>query len=286
MKRIISYAAIVMLALVFAAPAQAIIKKTAQTGLQFLKADMSARSAAGLVYSLGQLGTVGVNVISADYGDDIIGTEVTADGYKETGSLDVSALSVGAVYARRLTDKFILGGQVRYAYQHLGSSTIPTATAGVNEEIENKVTGLAYEIGTIFYPGLFNSLRLGMGVKNFSPQFKYQDEAFQLPLTFVMGFAVDVFDVLGMGGSNSLLVALDAIHPRDYTERIHLGAEFLFLDMVALRGGYKFNYDIESFSLGGGVKLALGGFALKVDAAYSIIEDFDNVMRFTVGASF
>ena len=333
MKKIISYVAIVMLSLVFIAPAHAVIKKTAQTGLQFLKADMSARSAgmggafvmagndatamfynpagiayvqsggdafatmtqwiaginysaAGLVYSLGQLGTVGVNVISADYGDDIIGTVVTADGYRETGPLDVSALSVGAVYARRLTDKFILGGQVRYANQHLGSSIIPTATAGVTEEIENEVSGIAYEVGTIFYPGLFNSLRLGMSVKNFSPQFKYQDEAFQLPLTFVRGFAVDVFEVLGMGGSNSWLVALDAIHPRDYTERIHLGAEFMFMNMVALRAGYKFNYDIESFSLGGGLKLALGGFALKIDAAYSDADIFDSVMRFTIGASF
>jgi len=79
---------------------------------------------------------------------------------------------------------------------------------------------------------------------------------------------------------------MDYLHPRDYTERIHMGAEFMFMDMVALRAGYKTNYDIESLSLGGGVKLALGGFALKVDAAYSLMEDFDDVMRFTVGASF
>ena len=334
MKKIISYVAIVMLSLVLVAPAHAVIKKTAQTGLQFLKSDMSARSAGmgsafamvcndatamfhnpaglayvksgfdafvtytpwiadisynagGLVYSLGSLGTVGLNFVSANYGT-IIGTVVSdvAAGYEETGNLDVGALSVGAVYARQLTDKFIVGGQVRYAYQHLGSSTIPTAVEEETEEIENEVTGLAYEIGTIFYPGLFNSLRMGMSIKNFSPQFKYQEEAFQLPLTFVMGFAVDAFEILGMGGSNSLLLAMDAIHPRDYTERIHLGAEFVFLNMVALRAGYKFNYDVESLSLGGGVKLGLGGIGLKIDAAYSLMEDFNDVMRFTVGASF
>ena len=334
MKKIISYVAIVMLSLVLAAPAHAVIKKTAQTGLQFLKSDMSARSAGmgsafvmvgndatamfhnpagiayitsgfdafatmtqwiadisysagGVAYSLGNLGTVGLNFVSADYGT-IIGTVVSdvEAGYEETGNLDVGALSVGAVYARQLTDKFTVGGQVRYAYQHLGSSTIPTAVAGETEEVENEVTGLAYEIGTIFYPGLFSSLRMGMSIKNFSPQFKYQEEAFQLPLTFVMGFAVDAFEILGMGGSSSLLLAMDAIHPRDYTERIHLGAEFGFMNMAFLRAGYKFNYDVESLSLGGGINYSLGGIGLKVDAAYSLMEDFDNVMRFTIGASF
>jgi len=331
MKKIISYTAIVMFSLVLITPAHA-IKKTAQTGFQFLKADMSTRSAGmgsafvmvgndatamfnnpagiayvksgfdafvtnvawiadisynagGLAVGLGELGTVGLNLIYVDYGT-IIGTKVAAteQGYDETGELDASALSVGAVYARQLTDKFIVGGQLRYASEHLGSSIVPTEEG--TEEIENEVSGVAYEVGTIFYPGLFNSFRVGMSIKNFSPQFKYQEEAFQLPLTFVMGAAVDAFEVLGMGGGNSLLVAVDALHPRDYTERIHLGAEFGFLDMAFLRAGYKTNYDVESFSLGGGLKLALGGFALKIDGAYSDADVFGSVMRFTIGASF
>ncbi len=339
MKKIISYTVIVMFSLVLITPAHAVIKKTAQTGLQFLKADMSTRSAGmgsasvmvgndatamfnnpagiayvksgfdafvtnaawiadisynagGLAVGLGELGTVGLNFIIVDYGD-IIGTrlpystdteaEITA-GFVETGMLDASALSVGAVYARQLTDKFIVGAQLRYASEHLGSSIVPTEEG--SEEIENEVSGVSYEVGTIFYPGLFNSFRVGMSIKNFSPQFKYQEEAFQLPLTFVMGAAVDVFEVLGMAGSNSLLLAFDALHPRDYTERIHLGAEFTFMDMVSLRSGYKFNYDEESFSVGGGIKLSLAGFALKVDYAYSDFGVFDSVNRFTIGASF
>ncbi len=333
MKKILSFSSVVLLSLMLATPAQGVIKKTAQTGLQFLKLDMSARSAGmggafvmagndatamfynpagianvksgfdafatmtqwiadisysagGLAYSLGNLGTVGVNFISADYGT-IIGTVVSdvEAGFEETGNLDVGALSVGAVYARQLTDKFIVGGQVRYAYQHLASSTFSTEVEDSTYDVNNEASGLAYEVGTIFYPGLFSSLRLGMTVKNFSPQFKYQEEAFQLPLTFVMGFAVDAFEILGMGGSNSLLLALDAIHPRDYTERIHVGAEFGFMNMAFIRAGYKFNYDIESLSLGGGINYSLGGIGLKIDAAYSLMEDFNDVLRFTVGAS-
>jgi len=45
---------------------------------------------------------------------------------------------------------------------------------------------------------------------------------------------------------------VDDVRPRDYTERIHLGAEYKFLDTFALRGGYKFNYDAGALSLGFG----------------------------------
>jgi len=343
MKKIISYVSVVMLSLVLVTPAHAqVMKKVGQTGFQFLKADMSARSAgmggafvmvaddatamfhnpAGLAYvssgidafgtmtqwiadinysaagvaiGLGNLGTVGLNFMTANYGD-IIGTrlpylstdsqELIDKGFVETGMLDVSALSVGAGYARRLTDKFIVGGQMRYAYQNLAESTLPTKVADSTYDVTNEVSGLAYEFGTIFYPGLWSSLRVGMSIKNFSQQFEYSEEPFQLPLLFTMGFAVDLFEVMGMDGGNSLLLAFDALHPRDYTERIHVGAEFTFMDLVSVRAGYKLNYDIESLSLGGGLNLPLGGIRLKVDAAYSLMEYFENVMRFTVGASF
>jgi len=307
------------------------LKKVGQTGLQFLKADMSARSAgmggafimvgndanamfynpaglammqtgfdafgtmtqwiAGITYtavgvakSVGSIGHFGLTFISADYGD-IVGTRVAATeaGYELTGNVDVSALAVGAVYAREISSKFFMGGQVRYASQHLGSSILEAGGA----EVENKVGGLSYEFGSIFYPGLVSSLRLGMSIRNFSPQFKYEQEGFQLPLTFTIGVAADALEFLGMGGgSHSLLVAVDALHPRDYTERVHLGLEYWFMDMVALRGGYKFNYDEESFTFGGGIKYGVGGIGLKIDGAYSAFGVFDNVTRFTVGVSF
>ncbi|MFC1543235.1 PorV/PorQ family protein [Candidatus Neomarinimicrobiota bacterium] len=341
MKRTIKCMAIVIVSFALIAPAHAKeMKKVGQTGLQFLKADMSARSAgmggafvmagedatamfhnpaglgyvsgidafatmtqwiadinytaAGLAIGLGNLGTVGVNFISGDYGD-IIGTRLpyldtdTQDqidaGYVETGMLDAVALSVGATYARRLTDKFLIGGQARYAYQQLGESVLPTTVADSNKTVTNEVSGVAYEIGTIFYPGIWSSLRVGMDIKNFSQEFEYKEEAFQLPLTFAMGFAVDLFEIIGMDGGNSLLLAVDALHPRDYTERIHVGTEFTFMNFASVRAGYKFNYDIESLTLGGGLNLGLAGFGLRIDAAYSLIEDFDDVLRFTVGAS-
>ncbi len=238
--------------------------------------------ATGLVKDLGNWGSVGVSAIYCDYGDDIAGTRVAANdkGYDDTGNVDVGAYAVGLSYARALTNKFTVGGQIKYAQEHLGESLL---VAG-GTSVQNKVSGIAYDFGTIFYPG-FKSFRLGMSIRNFSNQFKYQQYAFQLPLTFTLGFAMDVLDFIGEH-RNTLLLAVDAIHPRDYTERINVGGEYVFNNMVALRAGYKYNYDEEGLCAGIGVKHTFGGVGIRLDYAYSDFGVFSTVNRFSMGISF
>jgi len=336
MRKLTTFLVIVLCLLLVAPPAEAKeIKKIAQTGLQFLKVDMLARSAgmggaytmagagAGAMFhnpaglselqasveafgsittwiadinymagavakDLGNWGTVGVSFVNADYGDDIVGTRVdvgTDEGYKVVDIGNVGATAIGVSYARRLTNKFRVGGQVKYCMQQLGENLMPKT----NEIKENKVDGVAYDFGTIFYPGL-KSLHLGMSIRNFSPQYKYEEEAFELPLTFRVGVAANIFDFVGnlpnVLSNSSLLVAVDALHPRDYTERLHFGAEYLFADMLALRAGWKSNYREESFSVGFGVKYSVGGTGLKIDYSYSDLGAFEGVNRITVGGTF
>ena len=330
MKKLAILLTVVFLSAVLIMPAQATIKKVAQTGLQFLKLDVGGRAAAmggafmmvgndanalfynpagaayvpgsldffatqtqwvaditysagALVKNLGNWGTVGLSYLTSDYGDDIIGTVVSTSlqGYEETGKLELGAYTIGLAYARMLTNKFSIGGQVKYVSQHLGSSIL---TAGGNPA-ENKVNSVAYDVGTIFYPG-FKSFRLGMAVRNFSPQLKYQQEGFQLPLTFTVGFAMDMLDLMGEHPNHSLVMAVDAIHPRDYTERIHVGGEYWFMNMLAVRAGYKSNYDVEGLTAGIGAKYGVGGVNLKVDYSYSDFGAFDAINRFSVGVSF
>ena len=305
------------------------IKKVAQTGLQFLKVDMSARAAgmassysmigqdanavfynpAGLAYmqstydvaisrtnwiadinynaaalagNFGNLGSFGISYIAADYGE-LVGTDIapTTEGYVKTGSVDIGASAIGIAYARRLNDKFTVGGQVKWAQQHLGASTL---TAG--ESTNNTVSGFAVDFGTVFYPGYIPSLRLGMNVRNFSQQFVYQEEEFDLPLNFRIGVAVDVMDFFGGSKTNSLMFSMDALHPRDYTERIHVGAEYWYMNMLALRVGYKTNYDTEGLSLGFGVHYKIAGMRLKFDYAYSAMDIFNGINRVTIGGAF
>lgn len=180
-------------------------------------------NAAGIVASLGNWGNFGISVLSSDYGD-IKGTRYSsADiGYVDTGLLDVNAYAIGLAYARRMTDKFTMGGQVKYTKQHLGDNLFPG-----NKTVNNEVSSAAYDFGTMFYPG-FRSLRIGMSVRNFAPQVVYQQETFELPLTFMVSAAIDALDLINEEHRHSFLIALDALHPRDYTERLHLGGEFWY----------------------------------------------------------
>jgi len=99
---------------------------------------------------------------------------------------------------------------------------------------------------------------------------------------------MDIFDFMpSLQESQSLVLAIDAVHPRDYTERIHIGGEYWYMDMIALRAGYKYNYDEEGLSAGVGIKYAVeGGFGIKIDYSYSDLGVFDAVNRISIGASF
>lgn len=326
MKKFTLLLIVIILSAVITMPSYSGLKKTAQTGLQFLKIDVGARpsamggafmmvgndanalffnpagiaamnsstdiflsrtdwvvgvkyNSAAVVQNFGNWGNAGISIISSDYGD-ILGTRVssTQKGYVETGNLDVSAYALGVAYARQFTDKFTMGGQVKYAKQHLGESLLDDGRT-----VQNEVSNLAYDFGTLFYPG-FKSFGMGMNIRNFSPQVKFQNESFELPLTFYLGFSMDVLDFIKEEHpTNSLVLELDAIHPRDYPERIHLGSEYWFKDMLALRAGYKFNYDEESFSAGFGVKGDFSGINIKLDYSYSDMGIFDSVNRISVG---
>ena len=107
-------------------------------------------------------------------------------------------------------------------------------------------------------------------------------------MTFTIGVAMDAFDFLeGMNPEeHSLMVAVDAIHPRDYSERVHLGGEYWFRKMFAVRAGYKFNYDIEGLTAGLGFKIDISSVNLRIDYSYSDIEVFDSVNRFAVAVTF
>lgn len=241
-----------------------------------------AYSSGALARNFGNLGVFALSFISVDYGE-LIGTKVAdnALGYVETGNVDVGGYAVGVGYARALTDKFSIGGQIKYASQRLGQNLLSED----GKTVKNEVGGLAYDIGTKFYPG-FKSFRLGMSIRNFSAQYTYAEESFQLPLTFRLGFGMDILDIIGGVPNNSLVVNVDALHPRDYTERVHVGAEYWYSNLIALRAGYKTNYDEEGLNLGFGLQYEVADVKLKIDYSYSDFGAFSNVSRITIGGAF
>ena len=235
------------------------------------------------VYNADVLGNFGFSLIVPDYGD-FYGTIVTEGGagYENTGLFDVSAFCVGVSYAREFTDKFTVGGQVKYVSQLLGENEKGDSAGGYYME-DNKTSTMSYDFGLLFYPG-FKSFAFGMSVKNFSPRVTYEQIGFELPLTFALGVGMDVLDLFGEYPDYSFNVGLEGLHPRDWNEQYHIGGELAFKDMLFLRVGYKFNYFAEGLNAGVGVNVA----GVKVDYSYSKfdLEGFDMINRVSAGFAF
>lgn len=238
----------------------------------------------------GRYGVFGVSLQTVDYGD-FYGTRIDKSserGYIDTEVFSLSALAAGVGYAKQLTDRFSVGGQIRYVNQDLGDSIIPlytsiTDSAGVTipdtseKKVGSDLTPLAFDFGTQFRTG-FKSLVFGMSVRNFSREIKYVEEGFQLPLVFNLGISMDVLDfVEEKPFDQSLYLCIDASHYRSHDEQIKIGLDYRVMDILALRGGYISNNDESGFSFGLGVSY----FGVMLDYAYTPFGLFDNVQRLT-----
>ncbi|MBI1805815.1 MAG: PorV/PorQ family protein, partial [Ignavibacteria bacterium] len=226
----------------------------------------------------GDYGVFGVSVQVVDYGE-ILGTVVAnnAQGYEDIGNLTVKGTAIGIGYARTLSDAFSIGGQVRWVRQRLGNSIIIVDSV-TRVSKENEVTPLVFDFGTLFKTG-FRSLTFGMSVRNFSKEVKYEQEGFELPLTFTFGLSMDMMDfVSDRSLVRSVVVSADAVHHRDFPEQIYMGAECNLLNVLALRAGYVTSSDEAGITMG----LGVSQHGLQVDYAYTPFGVFDKVQRFTV----
>jgi hypothetical protein len=242
--------------------------------------------AIGAAYRSGNLGTFGVGIIWMDYGDFVrtIPND-TNEGYATQGTFTVSEYALALSYGRQVTDRFFFGGQLKFATQDLGELPVFNEISGTVQNTSNNVNNVILDFGTLFYPG-FHDLRFGVSVRNFANQSDYYDQRFELPLTFDFGIAMDMLNLFQEQTAESaskLTLAVDWVHPRDFSERVHLGAEYALSDFIFVRGGYKFNYDEEGFSAGIGIKQGLESIGLKLDYTYTDFGIFDTVNRFTLG---
>ena len=235
----------------------------------------------------GEYGVIGFSLQTVDYGD-FYGTRVdktTELGYVDTEIFSLTAMAAGVGYAKRLTDRFSVGGQVRYVEQDLGNSVIPVISTELDtseSEVGNSLSPLAFDFGTQFKTG-FKSLVFGMSVRNFSKEIKYVEEGFQLPLVFNLGISMNVLDFFeGSGLDQALIVSLDASHYRSHPEQIKVGVDYRLMNLLSLRGGYISNNDESGLSFGVGVtKYGLG-----LDYSYTPFGVFDKVQRMSARFSF
>lgn len=250
----------------------------------------------GAVYSFDRYGTVGFDLVYMDYGK-IIGTErvdksIDQRGYRITGDLNIQDYAIGIAYAYAVNERFSFGTKIKIVHEDLGDA--PIAVKAIDEsqglyEYEDrswKLTDWGFDFGGFYQVG-FKDLTFAVAFQNYSGDMQYWSEAFQMPLTIRMGLSINLAEVLMPDNDQiDINTAIDALHPIDYTERVHIGTEFVYLNMLALRAGYKFNYDVENFSVGAGFKFDIEGYAASIDYAYTNAEFFGHVDRFSLNFSF
>lgn len=249
--------------------------------------------------SLGDYGTVGLQLQYIDYGS--IEEAIWAPPYN--ADLNMPGLTgrtfkpysyvVGVSYGTKITDKFSTGLSVKYIHESLYNDKEILVTRYVPDTATVKVktwgTVVLFDYG-IHYKTGFRSIELGASVQNFGPNVKYAEEDQPAPMVFRIGIAANFIGpeaLLVVDEANRLGMEFDLIHPNDYDQQYHVGLEYEFSQLVALRCGYKFNYDADGFTAGLGLKQTLGGTRFTVDYSFgSMSYHLGNVHRISLGVGF
>jgi len=235
-------------------------------------------------------GTIAIGITSMRTPEMEVTTVADQEGTGET--FDASSYALAISYARRLTDRFGIGGSVKL----------------VNEQIWNSsATGVAFDVGTTFVTP-FRGVRLGAAISNFGTRMQIggddllvkvdidpnnggnnesnrallSTDRFDLPLTMRIGVASDVVNT----GGTRFTLAVDALNPNNSEQYVNVGAEVGLLgDLFQVRGGYSELFlgdQVRSWTLGAGLRYRFAPLNLAVDYAYEAMEYFSEVNRFTV----
>lgn len=250
----------------------------------------------GVSHAFGDLGTIGVGVISMTLSDieadrDIVpqflldAKTFTPLDTETSKTYNYSDLAAYLTYGRKFTDKLALGGSIKAISQSIDTE---------------KASTYAFDFGAAYQVG-FRDMTIGARISNIGPDLKYYNIGAPLPLVFSVGTSLSLIQ----SEENSLFVAFDATKPQDNEQLLYTGAEYRAGDVLSLRMGYKLNYsgrfvfsnqslgrDIdtsglnsteEGVTVGGGLRVPMDDTTIRVDYAFTEFGVLDNVHRLTVG---
>ncbi len=245
--------------------------------------------------SLGDFGSIGLDLKSFDFGDIPITTVQFPDG---TGSFySPTFLTLGFTYSKVLTDRISIGTNFKL----------------ITERIQNtSASGFALDAGVQYR--FTESLMIGAAVKNIGTNMEYsgQDlttrtqipgtvpgsstgsyqivaESFQIPSYFQLSLTY----ALNFNEQNNLLVAGAYTANNSFEDVANFGLEYGFMNNFFVRGGYNFLVEnsseyIYGFTFGAGVDYRIGGeVGVVFDYAFRDVKDFPNANHiFTVKLNF
>jgi len=177
-----------------------------------------------------------------------------------------SDLVAGVAYARRWTDKLLVGFGLKYVREDLGS------------DVGGPVTNAPLvDMGSIYYLG-YGSVRIAVSLTNFGPELKpggsfespttgevRSYDGFDPPILFRYGLAFEPIE----NAHQRLTTSLEVAQPADNAQRIKFGAEWTWQRRLALRTGYDFNADELKYAAGAGLYIGIGQKQGTIDYAYT-----------------
>jgi hypothetical protein len=197
----------------------------------------------------------------------------------------------GLAYARRWTDKLLVGFGAKYVREDLGKDVgNPTSSS------------MLFDIGSIYYLGL-GSVRVATSLTNFAPELTPKGhfispgadgvvgtaddetrvyDGFDAPTVFRYGVAFEPIE----NATQRLTTSIEANQPADNAQSVKAGLEWVWLGRLALRSGYNFNADALKFSTGAGVFATVGGWQGTLDYAFTDGGALGAVNRLTLGLRF
>lgn len=198
-------------------------------------------------------------------------------------SFSYSDVVMGATYARRWTDKLLVGAGLKYVHEDLGS------------QVGGPTTGaMLLDVGSIYYLGL-GSVRIATSLTSFGPQMRpsgdwvspatgevRQYDGFDPPMMFRYGLAFEPME----NANQRLTTAFEVNQPADNEQVLKAGAEWQYLRRFALRSGYNFSADALKLSAGAGFVADLHPAQMNVDYAWTDGGPLGSVHRVTLGVRF
>ena len=180
--------------------------------------------------------------------------DIRLDDGESTRSVNgMSDYTLGFTYAAPLGDVLGLGG----TFKLLRSTLVEDFSA----------TAVAVDLGLTYRPAGCGLL-LGAAAGNLGGGLKYRDTAAALPWALGIGA---VYEGTALGSPVS--AAADLTRPREGSLRTRIGFELKPGGLLAVRVGYKFGYDSDTFTAGLGVRVR----RLVVNYATGIAADVDNL---------
>ncbi len=245
---------------------------------------------------MGDLGNLAVTLKSFDFGDIPMTTILDTEGSNgQTFSPTFSTL--GITYAMQLTDVIKVGVTGKLISESIdrASASAIAMDAGIQYDNLGGYSGLSFgivvrNIGTSMrYEGsglTHESAEVNGGL--FQGFTKREAASDDLPTSFEIGFGY----TSNIDEQNSLLFSTNFNNYNYGSDALRLGAEYMFNDMIALRGGYLYATDLDaaeqlySLTAGAGFHYDVGGMDLTIDYSWRDSQYFDGNNLFSLKLGF